>query len=295
MNFKHLRSFVHVARSGSFSQAAEELHTVQSAISRHIRALEQELDVRLLERNTRNVELTAPGEAFLEHAQAILHHCQHASTHARMVANGKKGVLRIGYMSSACGHFLPGLLRSFRSQNPDVQVEILEMTAAQQLTGFAQGRIDVGFSRALNSQQALIINSQHLLDDPVVVAMADNHPLADAGSLSLEDLASYSLTLFAREQAPSLFDTLISAEPGHMQALLTQVASNDSVALVPGCVRNLQTHGCTFAELAEPLSIALEMHWPQQHSSTTKTWLDWFAGSGITGRFRQQAPANGPG
>lgn len=120
--------------------------------------------------------------------------------------------------------------------------------------------------------------------------VSDIHPLAQAEAVELHQLAPWPLTLFARSEAPSLFDLLISAfhqqgmqphvhsEPTTMQALLTQVASSHSVALVPGCVRNLQTQSCRFVPLAQPLSVSLEMHWQATPGATTRHWLDWCEG-----------------
>lgn len=287
MNFKHLTTFVEVARCGNFSLAATRLHTVQSAVSRHINALEEDLGVTLFERSTRHVALTAQGEVFLKHAQAILAHCDQARTDTRLVADGKKGLLRIGYMSSACAHFLPQLLRRFGEQEPGVEVQIYEMTAAQQLHAFSEGTIDIGFSRPVESGYEGLIRSRHLLDDPICLAVSDTHPLAQAGAVELDQLTPYPLTLFARAHAPSLFDLLISAfhrkgmqpqvhsEPTTMQALLTQVASSQSVALVPGCVRNLQTQSCCFVPLAQPLHVSLEMHWQANPGATSRHWLEW--------------------
>ena len=253
MNFKHLTSFVEVANNASFSLAARRLNTVQSAISRHIHSLEEEIGVVLLERSTRHVELTDAGKAFYRDAEGILRQCSQAKRHARDIAKGKKGLLRIGYMSSACAHFLPALLKQFTDYANDVDVQIFEMTAGEQIEAFLSDTIDLGFSRSIDAQWAPIVNSQHLLDDPIVVALPEYHFLAHEPILSLTQLADIPLTLFARRHAPSLFDTLITgffqldlqpnvvSEPASMQALLTQVSSGQGMALVPSCVKNLQT------------------------------------------------------
>lgn len=287
MNFKHLKTFIEVANCKSFSVAATRLHTVQSAISRHINALEEELGISLFERNTRHVALTASGEVYFAHAKAILNHCEQAKNDAQLVAQGKQGVLRIGYLSSACAHFLPSILRRFNEFVPNIDVKIFEMTAAQQLHAFVEGSIDIGFSRPIDYGYDGLIRHKHLSNDPIYLVVNDSHPLAQKDTARLTDLTPYSLTLFARDQASSLFDTIISAfhqheirpkvhsEPISMQALLTQVASSQTVALVPGCVRNLQTKQCCFIPLDIPLFTPLEMHWTASPSATAKTWLHW--------------------
>lgn len=287
MNFKHLSTFVEVARCGNFSAAAIHLHTVQSAVSRHISALEDSLGVQLLERSTRQVALTAAGAAFLNHATAILDHCDEARRDACLVADGRKGLLRIGFMSSACSHFLPLLLRRFAAAEPEVDVRIHEMTAAEQLRGFTDGVIDIGFSRPVESVLDIPIERRHLSNDPIYAVVSDRHPLAKRKSIDLADLVGHDLTLFARAHARAMFDMLISAfqrlqqqplvksQPTSMQALLAEVASSSRVGLVPGCVRDLQTRGCHFIKLKQRLSIPLEMHWLSKPSATARVWVDW--------------------
>lgn len=290
MNFKHLKTFVEVAHCGSFSLAATRLNTVQSAVSRHIHALEDELNVVLFQRNTRQVELSEAGSVFLKHVEAILLHYEHAKKHASNIAHGKQGVLRIGYLGSVCAYFMPDLIKRFKVENPRIDIKVFEMTASEQLDAFTNGVIDIGFSRPLSLQYGGLIHARKLLDDPILSVVSCDHELADHAVMSLKKLAQQPLILFSRRHAPSLFDTLINgfhqhqlepqivSEPTSMQALLTEVASGDSAALVPSCIGNLQTTGCQFIPLDEPLSIPLEMHWSCQVSAITQRWLDWFDG-----------------
>lgn len=288
MNFKHLKTFVEVAQCGNFSVAATRLHTVQSAISRHINALEKDAGVTLFNRNTRHVALTPAGEVFLMHARSIIQHCTLAKYEAQLVESGKQGILRIGYLSSACAHFLPQILRRFTDASPQVDVQIFEMTAGQQLSAFSEGLLDIGFSRPVEGGYEGIIEHLHLNDDPIFLVVGDLHPLANEKSIALNQLSAYPLTLFARAHAPSLYDAIISAfhqhkiqpvvvsEPTSMQALLTQVASGNSVGLVPGCIKNLQTQGCRFIPLSQTLHVSLEMHWQAKPTPTAQTWLNWY-------------------
>lgn len=292
MNFKHLRTFVEVAHCKNFSHAATRLHTVQSAISRHITALEREIHVTLLERNTRVVELTPAGERFLEHAEAILKHCALAKEDAQLVESGEKGLLRIGYLSSACVHFIPHLLRSFSKLNNGVTIKITEMSVSQQLQAFTEGAIDIGFSRSIEKTHEGLLKEIHVFDDPICAVVAHDHPDADKTELSLASIANHPLILFARAHAPSLFDNLMSAfhyqqlkpnvvsEPKSMQALLTEIASSQCVALVPSCIRNLHTQGCTFIPLQSPMHAELKMLWPTKPNATTLSWLNWYGNHG---------------
>ncbi|MDR9829669.1 LysR family transcriptional regulator [Vibrio sp. FNV 38] len=288
MNFKHLHSFLLVAQHGNFSTAAQELHTVQSAISRHINALESDLQVTLFTRNTRHVALTASGEVFLQHVQKIFQLCEHAKQDTWLVDHGKKGLLRIGYLSSVCSHFLPSMLKAFTSCFPNVDLDVIEMTASEQEHALVQGAIDVGFSRPLSGQQTTFINTMQLESDCLTLVVADNHALTQKKFVDLHQVANFPLILFSRNHAPSLFDTIISTfhneklqpnitnEPNSMQALLTLVASTNKVALVPNNICYLQTQGCQFIKLKSEIPILLEMHWPEKASLVTQTWVTWF-------------------
>ena len=300
MNFKHLQSFLLVAQHGSFSAAAQESHTVQSAISRHINALEEDIHVTLFTRNTRNVALTASGEVFLQHVHKIFQLCEHAKQDTWLVDHGKKGVLRIGYLSSVCAHFFPSILKQFTSQFPDIDLNVFEMTAFEQEEALSQGIIDVGFSRQLSGQQTTIINTMPLESDFLTLVVANHHELAQEQLVDLHQAASFPLILFSRDHAPSLFDTIISSfhneklqpnitnEPNSMQALLTLVASTNKIALVPNNISHLQTQGCNFVNLKTEIPIMLEMHWAEETTLATKTWLDWFSNNELSHKLHNQ-------
>lgn len=293
MNFKYLNTFVSVAECSSFSQAAKQLHVVQSAISRHISTLETELGFVLFERSTRHVELTEAGRNFYNQVSTTYRQLEQAKTDSLMISNGKAGVLRIGYLSSVCSDFLPNLLRAFSSEYPDIEFEINDLTAEQQAFALENGSIDIAFTRTPNSRQLNHFHRTHLIDDHIVAVVSEHHPLANVSALTLEQLKTQPLTLFNRQQAPNLFDSIISAfhqqqlqpdvkyEPQNMQALLTQVASTQNIAIVPSSIRYLQSKGCVFIPIDQVISIALEMHWRKQGSPITNVWLDWFFVKGV--------------
>lgn len=255
------------------------------------------MHVTLFTRNTRNVELTASGKVFLQHAQKILQLCEHAKKDTWLVEHGKKGVLRIGYLSSICAHVLPSILQQFTSQFPDIDLNVLEMTAFEQEEALSQGIIDIGFSRQLSGQQTEIINTMPLECDYLTLVVANNHVLAQEELVDLHQVASFPLILFSRDHAPNLFDTIISSfhneklqpnitnEPNSMQALLTLIASTDKIALVPNNISHLQTEGCNFVKLKKEIPVMLEMHWAEGSNLVTKTWVEWFSHNDFSHKF----------
>ncbi len=100
MELRQIRYFIAVAEENSFSEASRRLFVSQPPISRQVRRLEEELGVRLFERNQKGVELTAAGAAFLEEARQILTHTRLAAERSQAAGQGQIGKLEIGYFGS---------------------------------------------------------------------------------------------------------------------------------------------------------------------------------------------------
>ena len=132
-SFASLRSFVAVAEELHFGRAAARVHIVQPALSRQIRALEEELGVRLFERDRRRVALTPAGAVFLEEARSLLEQVARAVEAAQRADRGELGSLRIGYVPAMVSTGLPEMVRRFRERYPDVDVQLQEMTPAMQV------------------------------------------------------------------------------------------------------------------------------------------------------------------
>src|SRR5262245_52182100 len=145
MELRHLRYFVAVAEELHFGRAAARLHIVQPALSRQIRALEQEMTLRVFERDRRRVALTAGGAAFLGEARAILAAVDHAVETARRADRGESGILRIGYIPAVVYTGLPDIVRAFRKRFPGVDVRCPQMNPALQVAALIAERVDVGF------------------------------------------------------------------------------------------------------------------------------------------------------
>ena len=115
MELRHLRYFVAVAEELHFGRASARVHVAQPAVSRQIRALEEEIGLSLFERDRRRVVLTAAGAAFLEEARSLLQHVDRAVITAHRAARGELGSLRIGYVPAVVYTGLPLMVRAFRS------------------------------------------------------------------------------------------------------------------------------------------------------------------------------------
>lgn len=282
MEIKILNTFVTVAESRSFSEAARKLHTVQPAISRQISDLEKEIGVTLFRRTTREVKITAAGESLLQDAHDILEREARAKDDARLAGQGKIGRLRIGYLGPACLSFIPMLVREYTGRYPGVRVSLHEMTVTQQLEALGGGRIDVCFSRPLGDAKGVDIQSVGMYVDSLFALLPSSHALCGAESLRLGRLRDENFVLFSRSEARGLYDHIVGAchgegfvpdirsQPRTMQTVITEVAAGLGVSIVPGCIRRLYTQGCVFISLQnQKTSIPLELHYLAEEPATT--------------------------
>src|SRR6202451_1492320 len=124
MELRQIRSFLSIAETLHFGRSAELIHLSQPALSLQIRALEEEVGVRLFERNRRKTTLTAAGAAFRGDAAAALSQLEQAIRRAKLAAHGKLGRLRTGFISTAGREIVPDIIREFRELNPQVEFSL---------------------------------------------------------------------------------------------------------------------------------------------------------------------------
>jgi DNA-binding transcriptional LysR family regulator len=147
VELRHLRYFVAVAEELSFRGAAERLHMAQPPLSAQIKALEQELGVKLLERTTRSVSLTHAGRVFLEESRRVLLASAQAEQRTRDAQHGLAGTLRVGIIAPVAGAWLAGILRRFRQRFPAVQLSLFDLTSTEQLRRLHEQELDAGLLR----------------------------------------------------------------------------------------------------------------------------------------------------
>src|SRR5258708_1456682 len=142
MELRHLRYFVAVAEELHFRRAAERLHVAQPAVSEQVRKLEQELGVRLFDRNQRRVELTDAGAAMLHEARHVLRQAEVAQQAARNAGDRTTMRLRIGYLVDALPAAMPRALRSLAASRPEVQTMLETGPALSLLDAVREERLD---------------------------------------------------------------------------------------------------------------------------------------------------------
>jgi DNA-binding transcriptional LysR family regulator len=196
VDIAQLRYFEAVARHRHFTRAAEELHVAQSAVSRQVQRLEQELGVELLRRTTRSVEPTEAGRLVAARARAVLAEADSLRGDVDELRGLVRGRVTVGAMLFGGELDIPAILASFSAAFPYVELEVREGIAQQMIDRLGDGRLDVAFALEVDPPEGL--ERLELSSEELVVATSRAHPLAGRGALSVADLEGQTLLAFER-------------------------------------------------------------------------------------------------
>ena len=243
VEIKHLRSFVTLAEELHFGRAAQRLSIVQPALSMQIKMLEEELGVRLFERNRHSVALTEVGTLFLPEARATLYQSAHAADVARACGRGEIGRVRFGFVSSVLPQLLPRLIRSLHARFPRIELELKDMPGPDQAVALKNGQLDFGLMRLPATIPG--IQTREVLQESFIVALPGDHPLVACTSLHPTDLSQLPVFILARRYAPGFYDEVMQAltprgahlqnatELGEFTTMLALVSAGLGVGLLP--------------------------------------------------------------
>ena len=255
------RQFAILAEELHFGRAAARLHMTQPPLTQAIAQLEKLLGVRLFDRTKRSVHLTATGRALLPEVLDLLARAQALPEHARAAAAGELGRLRLAFVSTVGFALLPQWVRGFRERYPDVRVELTEATGDVQLQAFARGELDAGFMLHAATFAPAGLARCVVAEEPLVVALPEQHPLASVATLTLDAVLAEPLVIFPRRIVPTLFDAIfalyhaagrspqVAQEAIQMQTIVNLVSAGLGVAWVPESVRQFQRPGVVYRAL----------------------------------------------
>ena len=244
MELRHLRYFVTVAEELNVSRASARLRISQPAVSRQLRALEQELGVDLFDRRNSKLKLTPAGETFLAHARDLLRRSQDAANQMAAFRPQARRRVTVGYIAPVLATVTPAL-RAFGRNNPDVEVVLREMTPGEQVQALRDNRIDLALPGNPCPELAQEFEVTILEQIPFEAVLPDNHLLALRKRIGLAELKGDNFIGFDEARFPGRNDLICRAcqEAGFtprlvhrvesLSALLAKVAAGDGVTLSP--------------------------------------------------------------
>jgi DNA-binding transcriptional LysR family regulator len=269
MELRHLRYFVGVAEELHFARAAAHLGISQPPLSQQIRALEDELGVRLLDRSSRRVSLTPAGRLFLEEARIVLQRAERAMTVARRAARGEVGQLAIGF--NAAAPFVPQIaegIAEYRRRYPEVKLVLTEAAGPSQIEAIEDHVLDIGFVRGARMPSLPAgATATALLRERLFVAMPPDHPLAAKSGVRLRDLADQPMLIYSNERGRSFTHNLLGilrkagVEPlvaqtvSEVSSLFGLAAAGVGLAVLAESICSLQSAKLTYRPLLDDAAV----------------------------------------
>jgi DNA-binding transcriptional LysR family regulator len=263
-DIREIESFVAVADHLNFTRAARQLHLSQPPLTRHIQALEEKLNCRLLDRNTHAVSLTPAGQIFLEDARALLAHLDRAGEALRRVQRGETWRLRLAFVGALLDARLVHLVQRFRRDHPQCQVDLSDLPPAEQMKEIEAGRLDGGFIGAQPARAPKGIGLVLWGHEPLVLAVPGGHELARGKIRGWAQLRDVPWVMVSRSAAPAFRQQFaewarrhglagrIVQESERVPAVLTMVAAGNGISMVPQSATHLVPEGICFRDLPEP-------------------------------------------
>ncbi|WP_329792562.1 LysR substrate-binding domain-containing protein [Lentzea sp. DG1S-22] len=270
VELRHLRYFAAVAETCHFGQAAKRLNMAQPALSNAIRQLEDELGVCLLVRTTRRVVLTEAGKFFLDEALHTLDRVDAGIHGARLLNEGQSGLVRIGLTCSVTFAHMPFLIQSIRRELPGLEFEVhSDLSTEEQCVRLREETLDLGVVHPPVPDGVELIP---ICEEPLIVVLPLDHPLAEKESLGIADLRDESFITGVKPEsgiANAVMKMCLNADfslkkkhvVSNMPTLLALVASGLGIGVVPDGARSVPVPGVTFRPLSNAPMVPVALAW----------------------------------
>lgn len=264
ITLKQIESFLAVARTLSFSQAAEQIHLSQPALSANIRRLEETVGARLFDRDTRTVALSMVGAAFMPIATGLMDNVDHGLAHIQDILAGQQGRLNIAVAPSVAAGVLPDILVRFMADHPRIQLRVHDVLSQGCVDMVRSGAADLALMPMRSDVEDL--SQQLLFRDPIVVLCAPHHPLAGRRNLQWKDIIPCQLIVRSTDSSVrQLLDAQYllhgavlrpAFEVAHVGTVLGLIVAGLGIGILPSSVmRTVNMDGlvtCHFAKRSTP-------------------------------------------
>ncbi|MFZ4213312.1 LysR family transcriptional regulator [Pantoea endophytica] len=266
MDINQLRCFVAVGKELHFGRAAQKMEMMPASLSRFIRLLEEDLGVRLLNRSTRNVSLTAEGALFFDDASKLIDQFDALAKRFKVGLKDERRTLRIGAIDSAARGLVPALLNLFVPLHPHSDIHIIEDKTINLIPKLKSGWLDMIFIREPQSIDASLA-VRFITRESCVLAVPIQHVLADRERVAVADFQHEAMIIPDRRTRPHSHDLTMSlfklagctphiaqfAE--EKQTILSLVAAGLGLAVVPASYRTMNSDSVSYIALDLPEQI----------------------------------------
>lgn len=194
MDFRQLEMFHAVAETSSFTLAGRQLFVAQSAVSRKVRLLEEELGEKLFKRVNKRVFLTSSGEVMLRYTRRIFQDLRNASLEVSEIAQLNKGTISIGSGMTACMYLLPPIIEKFQTRFPKLEIKVVTGTSETLISQIRNSTVDMGvLTLPVHGPDLEVIP---FITEELVVVTSPKHRLAKRRNVSTEELQDCPMILF---------------------------------------------------------------------------------------------------
>jgi len=279
MELRHLRYFVAVAETLSFTKGAKKLRLAQPSLTRQIKDLEEEIGVRLLDRTKREVNLTEEGKSFLADAKHVLAHSAEIIESVQRLSHHEITALNIGYVADLFYSSLPITLAALQRSLPTVSINLFDMTRGDQFRALEEGKIDLGFVGLRESIEERGLQFRSVASHKTVAALAKSNQLAKKTIIELRDLKPIFFIGMSETAYPGYRQWLTTTcqQVGFMPRVLQDadiertviraVAAGLGVALLPDHVKKLPHKNVVFRPLAPTVMTESCVAWNGENTS----------------------------
>lgn len=269
ISLRQIRSFVHVARLGSFTAAADVLNLTQPTLTVQIRRLEEALDVRLFDRSTRMVTMTRVGQSLLPVFERLVEDLDAAITDTRDLAASRRGVVRIAALPSVAAAVLPGVIETFRRTYSGATFVIRDVVAERAVEMVRDEEVDIGITGGGRLSSEVTILRQK--EEGFCAVFPTGHPLDGEGPVTVHDIAAHPIIMLhsstsVREVVEDAFaragETIRTAcEATYMMTAAGLVSGGLGITILPTSARevyafpNLKTSPVAGKEFVRRVSV----------------------------------------
>jgi len=260
MEIKNIEAFLLLARSLNFTRSAEQMFLSQSAFSRQIIRLEEELGCQLFNRTKRTVGLTEFGRSFLDHAEKIVSEYNKGLYHLNSTIN-REGYLRLGLLNDLIDEAFPCIINTFLNENSGTDIAYSDYGMSGLIDSLLKDEIDCAYTLSYDTEKITEISSYTIWSGPLHVAVSCKHPLSNRASLGMADLSECPFIMIVPDTynlgaiqinylcKAAGFTPQIAAVVSNVNGLLMLVNSNIGIGMVAKTARYIAPEGIKFFPL----------------------------------------------